>query len=82
MNTTNNGYKRDYRNNNINNINNINNNINTSHITNIGYFQSKLITDIRDNLLKKVSLDINKWLNDDFDYNTFDRFNIIIEKLI
>jgi len=43
---------------------------------------SKLITDIRDNLLKKVSLDINKWLNDDFDYDTFDRFNLIIEKII
>lgn len=43
---------------------------------------SKLITDLRDGLLKKVSLDINKWLNDDFDYDTFDRFNLIIEKLI
>ena len=43
---------------------------------------SKYITDLRDGLLKKVSLDINKWLNDDFDYETFDRFNLIIEKLI
>jgi ankyrin repeat protein len=43
---------------------------------------SKLITDLRDNLLKKVSLDINKWLNDDFDYDTFDRFNLIIEKIV
>jgi|UniRef100_A0A6C0GZF5 ankyrin repeat protein len=43
---------------------------------------SKLIIDIRDNLLKKVSLDINKWLNDDFDFDTFDRFNMIIEKMI
>jgi len=43
---------------------------------------SKVIIDIRDNLLRKVSLDINKWLNDDFDYDTFDRFNAIIEKII
>ena len=43
---------------------------------------SKQITDLRDGLLKKVSLDINKWLNDDFDYDTLDRFNSIIEKLI
>jgi ankyrin repeat protein len=43
---------------------------------------SKLIIDIRDSLLKKVSLDINKWLNDDFDYDTFDRFNSIIEKIV
>ena len=43
---------------------------------------SKIITDLRDSLLKKVSLDINKWLNDDFDYDVFDRFNSIIEKLI
>lgn len=43
---------------------------------------SKLVTDIRDNLLKKVSLDINKWLNDDFDHDTFDRFNTILEKMI
>jgi len=43
---------------------------------------SKQITDIRDGLLKKVSLDINKWLNDDFDFDTFDRFNTIIEKMI
>jgi ankyrin repeat protein len=43
---------------------------------------SKQITDIRDGLLKKVSLDINKWLNDDFDFDTFDRFNSIIEKMI
>jgi hypothetical protein len=43
---------------------------------------SKLIIDLRDNLLKKVSLDINKWLNDDFDYDTFDRFNLIIEKIV
>jgi ankyrin repeat protein len=43
---------------------------------------SKYVTDIRDGLLKRVSLDINKWLNDDFDYDTFDRFNLIIEKLI
>jgi len=43
---------------------------------------SKLVTDLRDNLLKKVSLDINKWLNDDFDYDTFDRFNLIIEKIV
>lgn len=43
---------------------------------------SKQITDLRDSLLKKVSLDINKWLNDDFDYDTLDRFNSIIEKLI
>jgi len=43
---------------------------------------SKIITDMRDSLLKKVSLDINKWLNDDFDYDVFDRFNSIIEKLI
>jgi hypothetical protein len=27
-------------------------------------------------------LDINKWLNDDFDFDTFDRFNTIIEKMI
>ena len=43
---------------------------------------SKIITDMRDSLLKKVSLDINKWLNDDFDFDTFDRFNAIIEKII
>jgi len=43
---------------------------------------SKEIIDIRDNLLKKVSLDINKWLNDDFDFDTFDRFNSILEKNI
>ena len=43
---------------------------------------SKIIIDIRDNLLRKVSLDINKWLNDDFDFDTFDRFNAIIEKII
>jgi len=43
---------------------------------------SKIITDIRDNLLRKVSLDINKWYNDDFDHDTFDRFNTIIEKII
>jgi ankyrin repeat protein len=43
---------------------------------------SKEIIDIRDNLLKKVSLDINKWLNDDFDFDTFDRFNTILEKNI
>ena len=43
---------------------------------------SKQITEIRDGLLKKVSLDINKWLNDDFDFDTFDRFNTIIEKMI
>jgi ankyrin repeat protein len=43
---------------------------------------SKVIIDIRDNLLRKVSLDINKWLNDDFDFDTFDRFNAIIEKII
>ena len=41
---------------------------------------SKQIIDIRDGMLKKVSLDINKWLNDDFDI--FDRFNSIIEKMI
>ena len=43
---------------------------------------SKQIIDIRDGILKKVSLDINKWLNDDFDFDTFDRFNSIIEKMI
>jgi ankyrin repeat protein len=43
---------------------------------------SKEIIDIRDSLLKKVSLDINKWLNDDFDFDTFDRFNSILEKNI
>lgn len=43
---------------------------------------SKIITEIRDNLLRKVSLDINKWLNDDFDIDVFDRFNTIIEKII
>ena len=43
---------------------------------------SKQIIDIRDGMLKKVSLDINKWLNDDFDFDTFDRFNSIIEKMI
>ena len=43
---------------------------------------SKEIIDIRDNLLKKVSLDINKWLNDDFDFDSFDRFNSILEKNI
>jgi ankyrin repeat protein len=43
---------------------------------------SKQIIEIRDNLLKKVSLDINKWLNDDFNFDTFDRFNVILEKLV
>jgi ankyrin repeat protein len=43
---------------------------------------SKQIIEIRDNLLKKVSLDINKWLHDDFTFDTFDRFNVILEKLI
>ena len=43
---------------------------------------SKQIIEIRDNLLKKVSLDINKWLNDDFTHDVFDRFNVILEKLI
>jgi hypothetical protein len=43
---------------------------------------SKQIIEIRDNLLKKVSLDINKWLNDDFTHDIFDRFNVILEKLI
>ena len=39
---------------------------------------SIIITEIRDNLLRKVSLDINKWLNDEY---TNDNLDKVIEKI-
>ena len=43
---------------------------------------TKNITDIRDKYLKKVGLDINNWLNDDFDDTQLDKFNVILTELI
>ena len=43
---------------------------------------TKNITDLRDKYLKKSGLDINNWLNDDFNDEQLNLFNKILTDLI